>query len=328
MGTTDKDQPPGLFWVVGHRGSPLAEVENTIPSFERALREGANGVELDLSVTRDGEVVLWHDYDLGGLQAFFRRRGLEPGLGYRPRAPTDGRFRREVGELSLRELREHYGYAERRSGRRVDVEIPTLEQFFGWATRQNELGIVFLDVKLPARRADLLPRLLQRLDALVNAAPPRFRFVLESCEEGIVRELARLAPSREIVYDVEPPPGLVFGTARSSAVAKAIELGLRRAMAQKPRKITLFPFRTHYRIVRDDLRRMALHNRACPELPVEALCCFTINHPEQMQALIDLGVSGIQSDHPALLRRVAEGRGLKLHSRSHAARRALLPEPV
>ena len=35
------------FWVIGHRGSPEREVENTIESFERALVDGANGLELD-----------------------------------------------------------------------------------------------------------------------------------------------------------------------------------------------------------------------------------------------------------------------------------------
>jgi len=312
MATALEIPRPPMFWVVGHRGSPLVEVENTMPSFERALAEGANGVELDLCVTRDGEVVLWHDYDLGGMQAFFRRRGLEPWVAYRPRAPSDGRFRREIGELSLAEFRAHFGYAERRSGRRVDVELPTLERFWLWAYRRSELGIVFFDVKLPGRRTDLLPPLLQRLDALMARHPPRFRFVLESCEERIVRELTRLAPQHEIAYDVEPPPGLVLDGARSSAVAKAIQYGLRRAMAQKPRKITLWPFRTHYRIVKADLQLMAQHNALHPERPIEHLCCFTINHPEQMQALIDLGVSAIQSDTPGLLRRVAEGRGLRL----------------
>ena len=301
---------PSVFWVVGHRGSPLREVENTLPSFQRALSEGANGVELDLCVTRDGTVVLWHDYDIGEMKAFFRRRGLEPWVGYRPRAPSDGRFRRELGELSLSEFREHYGYAERRGGRRVDVEIPTLERFWGWANEHPELGIVFLDVKLPNRRVDLVPSLLRSLDALLARQSPHFRVVLESCEEDVVRELRRLAPQHEIAYDIEPPPGIVLDTARASAVGKAIEHGLRRAMAQKPRKITLWPFRTHYRIVKEDLELMARHNATHPEQAVEHLCCFTINHPAQMRVLMDLGVSGIQSDDPGLLRRVADERGL------------------
>lgn len=43
-------------------GEPLAE--NTMPSFERALAEGATAIETDAHRTADGHVVLSHDHDL------------------------------------------------------------------------------------------------------------------------------------------------------------------------------------------------------------------------------------------------------------------------
>src|SRR5687768_11171658 len=57
-----KPAPEGVVHVVGHRGSPSKKVENTIESFEEAvLVDGADVVETDLCVTKDGEVVCWHD---------------------------------------------------------------------------------------------------------------------------------------------------------------------------------------------------------------------------------------------------------------------------
>src|SRR5688572_4203370 len=50
------------FIVIGHRGAAGLEVENTIPSFQRALDEGANAIELDFVMTKDGHVVVWHDW--------------------------------------------------------------------------------------------------------------------------------------------------------------------------------------------------------------------------------------------------------------------------
>jgi glycerophosphoryl diester phosphodiesterase len=47
--------------IIGHRGSPRARRENTLPSFERAFAEGADAVELDVHATRDGIVVIHHD---------------------------------------------------------------------------------------------------------------------------------------------------------------------------------------------------------------------------------------------------------------------------
>ena len=47
--------------VLAHRGSRLREPENTVSAFARALSEGADGVELDVHRTADGEVVVCHD---------------------------------------------------------------------------------------------------------------------------------------------------------------------------------------------------------------------------------------------------------------------------
>ncbi|HII48010.1 MAG: glycerophosphodiester phosphodiesterase [Pyrobaculum sp.] len=47
--------------VVGHRGYPARELENTIPSIDVAIKHGADIVEVDVQVTIDGVAVLSHD---------------------------------------------------------------------------------------------------------------------------------------------------------------------------------------------------------------------------------------------------------------------------
>jgi glycerophosphoryl diester phosphodiesterase len=49
------------FFILGHRGVMAAEPENTLRSFRRAEREGLDGIELDLHLSRDGELVVMHD---------------------------------------------------------------------------------------------------------------------------------------------------------------------------------------------------------------------------------------------------------------------------
>lgn len=51
---------------IGHRGSPRERTENTLESFLLALDHGADGLELDVHVTRDGRVVVHHDFDVSG----------------------------------------------------------------------------------------------------------------------------------------------------------------------------------------------------------------------------------------------------------------------
>ena len=46
---------------IGHRGAAGLEPENTLRSFCRAAAEGADTVELDLRLTRDGHLVVLHD---------------------------------------------------------------------------------------------------------------------------------------------------------------------------------------------------------------------------------------------------------------------------
>ncbi|MHB1311439.1 MAG: glycerophosphodiester phosphodiesterase [Gemmatimonadaceae bacterium] len=47
--------------IIAHRGVSRERLENTIPAFQRAIDLGADGVELDVHVTRDGTVVVHHD---------------------------------------------------------------------------------------------------------------------------------------------------------------------------------------------------------------------------------------------------------------------------
>lgn len=50
--------PPRLF---GHRGAAAVLPENTLPSFRRAMDDGAPYLELDVHCTADGQVVVIHD---------------------------------------------------------------------------------------------------------------------------------------------------------------------------------------------------------------------------------------------------------------------------
>ena len=48
-------------FLIGHRGFPMVARENTVPSFEAALEAGCDGIELDVHLTQDGELVVHHD---------------------------------------------------------------------------------------------------------------------------------------------------------------------------------------------------------------------------------------------------------------------------
>jgi len=51
---------------VAHRGAPRERLENTLPSFLRALELGADAIELDVHLSSDGVVVVHHDESARG----------------------------------------------------------------------------------------------------------------------------------------------------------------------------------------------------------------------------------------------------------------------
>jgi glycerophosphoryl diester phosphodiesterase len=53
--------------ILAHRGASKDAPENTLPAFEEAVAQGADGVELDVMRCGSGELVVCHDEQLGRL---------------------------------------------------------------------------------------------------------------------------------------------------------------------------------------------------------------------------------------------------------------------
>jgi len=53
-----------MVMIIGHRGYSAKFDENTLPAFKEALQAGAVGVELDVHVSADGQLVVVHDDNL------------------------------------------------------------------------------------------------------------------------------------------------------------------------------------------------------------------------------------------------------------------------
>ena len=51
-------------WNIAHRGGAGLKPENTLAAFRDAVARGCDGAELDVQLSRDGEVIVYHDYRL------------------------------------------------------------------------------------------------------------------------------------------------------------------------------------------------------------------------------------------------------------------------
>lgn len=106
----------GSTILLAHRGLHTRERENTIASFRAALEAGADGVELDVHLTKDGRLAVIHDSNTS------RTAGISL----------------DVESSTLEELRA------------ADEEIPTLEDVF-----QAFPDILYdIELKCPMLRPD------------------------------------------------------------------------------------------------------------------------------------------------------------------------------
>jgi len=302
-----------VFYVCGHRGSPVREIENTIPSFERALNEGANSVEMDLCITKDNEVVLWHDWDPNGPKAILRESGFEPRVKYKPYPPSIlDKYRQPVKELTLEEFMKSYDYKKRKgTSHPAKAEKPVLKDFFTWAKNKKQLLNVCFDVKAPKEDALLAVSILDNLKKLIDKFKPHYNFIIEITEEEVLKVVKKKFPQFSYSLDIEPPLGFILEPKDYSSVKAAIEHKNNFALAFRPRKVTIANYTTFRRIVRYDARLRAEHNKNHPEFRIEKLLAGIVNKRKELKCIVGLGAGGIQTDFPGRLRKIAEKANLK-----------------
>ena len=110
-------------FVILHRGASYVAPENTLAAFNGALDLGADGWEMDVRRTRDGALIVFHDFML--------RYGLVDGIGLVERMYYE--------ELLL------YPFAAERGGRPYRFRAPTLAETFALARERRAL--LFLEIK-------------------------------------------------------------------------------------------------------------------------------------------------------------------------------------
>lgn len=57
-------QTTRIYSLIGHRGAASEAPENTLASIEKALTYGVDRVEVDVQMTKDGQIILMHDRTL------------------------------------------------------------------------------------------------------------------------------------------------------------------------------------------------------------------------------------------------------------------------
>lgn len=301
------------FIVIGHRGAAGLEVENTIPSFQLAINEGANAIELDFCMTKDGHIVVWHDWDPNDPIALVREQGIEFGSKYRPRFPgVDDEMRRPMHELTLEEFKANYWYARKNliNKERVPVEIPTFVDFMEWAKDQPKLLYVFYDIKLPEDRAYLAGEMIGRMDSIVASYNPTWRGVYITPNPSVWQNIGSILRNAGLSFDVDLGGGTISEEYCSISSSKyARDRGNGFATTMHPFAWTERPWTTLKNLLYCDLLVRDAEPAEGQSRVVEKVIAATINDEEKMRCLVELGIDGLMTDDPGMLRRVAVEMG-------------------
>ena len=286
------------FLIIGHRGNPLKKVENTIEACAYAVNnQKANAVEIDLCLTKDGQIVLWHDWDPNTPVSYIRQAGLEPGVAYKPFVPAQGQWRKPVNRLTLDELRSHYGYSLKKGKvKKLNIQIPTLEAFYVWAIRQTRLKYVFFDVKIPASQKLLVKEFIAQIKKLNDKYKPSFKMVFLTPEEVIIRMMKKITPDLHCSLDVILPFGLTLDPSAFSSIKRARDLQNTIASVGKPTAIEVAPWTTYRTLIGHD--RNLMENDPQKD---ERLYAWTINKRKELACLARMGINGIITDRPERL---------------------------
>jgi len=245
-------------FVVAHRGASASRPEHTLAAYDLALREGADGVECDVRLTRDGHLVCVHDRKL-------ERTSTGAGL---------------VSTMTLAELRElEFGAwhgSWRADGAHGDTGLLTLDALVTLVLDWKRPVKIFIETKHPVRYGALVESkvlaLLHRYGIAAPASADRSRAVVMSFSAAALWRVRRAAPLL--------PTVLLGRSHRYLTSSAASTIG---ATAVGPSIDTL---REHPELV----DRAAAQGRA--------LYCWTPDEYDDVRFCRDIGVAWLATNYP------------------------------
>lgn len=300
--------PALAFDIEAHRGGRALLPENTLPAFAHVLSMGVDTLELDTGVTKDGVVIVAHE------------RGLSPDLA---RGPDGGYVTAETPFVALPlatvktydvgRIRDGSDYAKNFTTQRAvpGTNIPTLSEVFALVRASGNTRVrLNIETKIDPRHPDetLDPeRFAAALLAVVQKEGFADRVMIQSFDWRTLQVVQKQAPGIPTVYlsqqaGAEPTVALDKPTPWTAGFNPVNHGGSVPKAVKAAGGAIWSPLFV-------DLTAPAL--KEAHDLGLKVVV-WTVNRPEDMVRLIDMGVDGIISDRPDLLREAAKSKGLAL----------------
>jgi len=297
------------FDIEAHRGGRALFPENTLQSFANALSMGVNTLELDIGVTSDAAIVVSHERKLNPDLA----RGPDGAYIAPPGIPFVQLSLDEVKKYDVGQIRPGSAYAMQFPDQRSvpGTPIPTLIEVFELVRKSGDTDVRFnIETKIDPNHPDESPdprRFVGLLLDLLRHQKFSDRVMVQSFDWRTLQLVQQQAPQIPTVYLT-----LQKGSGATNSLDKATEwtAGFNPADYGKslPRTIKAAGGAIWSPYFGDVDAALVSESH---QLGLKVVV-WTVNKPEDIARMIDLGVDGVISDHPDLLRKIAAEKGIAL----------------
>ena len=311
-----------VFDLEAHRGGRDVRPENTLYSYAYAIELGATSIECDMQLTKYGQIVMSHNPILNSDITRDENGNYIKNNKYDIRLMTVDELKKfDVGVMD-QNCGEYYDL-HGKTQFTYDAKIPTLEELMQLIQSYGDKNIVlnietksYPDPASAGYKNNADPKkFVEVFNNIVKKYDMEDRVVLQSFDWQTLIEMKKLNPniSTSALWQEQPSWGRDSESLRRYEKKKSPWLGgldikdyqgnpVKAAHAIGADIIS--PYYTE--ISKQDVDEA--HSLGMKVVP------WTVNNEKDMTMLLDMGVDGIISDKPWLLKQVLEKRNIKLHT--------------
>ena len=251
--------------IIAHRGASVIAPENTLAAFTLAMESGADGIELDVRLARDGVPVVIHD-------ATLRRTGLREEAIARMTA-------KQLGEVDAGTWfnRAHPRRAHEEFAREC---VPTLDQVFRLLRDRDPR--LYVEMKFSADEGCI--DLTQAVAQLIKEHKLHSRVVAVSFELAAIAQIRQINPAIRTGALFEPKSDLAAVVRKQRMIDAALDHGANEILL-------------HRSIATRSAVRMAAEN----DLPVVV---WTVDDSKWIDRARRLGIHALITNDPANVTRI------------------------
>ena len=294
------------FDLQAHRGGRGLWPENTLAAFDKAVTLGVTTLELDIAMTADDVIVVSHDIALNPDHTRDADGAWISAPGPLIRSLTFAQLQTyDIGRIQRgTEYSRQFAYQSAKDGER----IPTLASVFAMVQARNATTVRFnIETKIDPTRPDdtaTPDAMVRALLAEIDKAGMNSRVTVQSFDWRTLTLVAQRAPAMARSY---------LTTARTLADRRWTDDVDSAAFASTPQLVKAAAGTSTGPVVWSPTSR-----DATPTSIAEArslglqVIPWTVNKRTEMSVLLGLGVDGLITDYPDVLRDVMRAQGMAL----------------